>query len=90
MDTSNFSYVDKENCIKAKKFLLTTGDLTIALTGATIGKISIVPKHKGNIYTNQRLESSSLEIILWKSYPFYIVFQARIYGFKYSKSFKLK
>ncbi|MFC2673426.1 restriction endonuclease subunit S [Prevotella melaninogenica] len=55
MDTSNFSYVDKENCIKAKKFLLTTGDLTIALTGATIGKISIVPKHKGNIYTNQRL-----------------------------------
>lgn len=55
MDTSSFSYVDKENCIKAKKFLLTTGDLTIALTGATIGKISIVPKHKGNIYTNQRL-----------------------------------
>lgn len=55
MDTSSFSYVDKENCIKAKKFLLTTSDLTIALTGATIGKISIVPKHKGNIYTNQRL-----------------------------------
>lgn len=55
MDTSSFSYVDKENCFKAKKFLLTTGDLTIALTGATIGKISIVPKHKGNIYTNQRL-----------------------------------
>lgn len=55
MDTSSFSYVNKENCIKAKKFLLTTGDLTIALTGATIGKISIVPKHKGNIYTNQRL-----------------------------------
>lgn len=55
MDTSSFSYVDKENCIKAKKFLLTIGDLTIALTGATIGKISIVPKHKGNIYTNQRL-----------------------------------
>lgn len=55
MDTSNFSYVNKENCLKAKKFLLTAGDLTIALTGATIGKISIVPKHEGNIYTNQRL-----------------------------------
>lgn len=55
MDTSSFSYVDKENCIKAKKFLLTAGDLTIALTGATIGKISIVPKHEVNIYTNQRL-----------------------------------
>lgn len=55
MDTSSFSYVSKDNCIKAEKFLLTEGDLTIALTGATIGKISIVPKHKGNIYTNQRL-----------------------------------
>jgi type I restriction enzyme S subunit len=31
------------------------GNLTIALTGATIGKISIVPRHDGNIYTNQRL-----------------------------------
>lgn len=55
MDTSSFSYVSKDNCIKAEKFLLIEGDLTIALTGATIGKISIVPKHKGNIYTNQRL-----------------------------------
>jgi len=55
MDISDFSHVDKENCIKAKKFLLMEGDLTIALTGATIGKISIVPRHKGNIYTNQRL-----------------------------------
>ena len=55
MDTSSFSYVSKDNCIKAEKFLLTEGDLTIALTGATIGKISIVPKHKGKIYTNQRL-----------------------------------
>ena len=55
MDTSNLSHVDKANCIKANKFLLVAGDLTIALTGATIGKISIVPKHEGNIYTNQRL-----------------------------------
>lgn len=55
MDTSDFSYVDKVNCVKAKKFLLVEGDLTIALTGATIGKVSIVPRHHGNIYTNQRL-----------------------------------
>lgn len=55
MDTSDFSHVDKNNCIKAKKFLLVEGNLTIALTGATIGKISIVPKHEGNVYTNQRL-----------------------------------
>lgn len=55
MDTSDFSHVDRNNCIKAKRFLLVEGNLTIALTGATIGKISIVPRHNGNIYTNQRL-----------------------------------
>lgn len=55
MDTSDFSYVDKGNCLKAKKFILNEGDLTIALTGATIGKISIVPRYTNPIYTNQRL-----------------------------------
>lgn len=55
MDTSDFSYVDKINCLKAKKFILNEGDLTIALTGATIGKISIVPRYTNTIYTNQRL-----------------------------------
>ena len=55
MDMSDFSHVEKKNCAKAQKFILLEGDLTIALTGATIGKISIVPKHKGHIYTNQRL-----------------------------------
>ena len=55
MDMSDFSHVEKKNCAKAPKFILLEGDLTIALTGATIGKISIVPKHKGHIYTNQRL-----------------------------------
>ena len=55
MDTSDLSYVAKDNCKKAEKYILHEGDLTIALTGATIGKISIVPKHRGLIYTNQRL-----------------------------------
>lgn len=55
MDTSDLSYVSEDNCKKAEKFILREGDLTIALTGATIGKISIVPKHRGLIYTNQRL-----------------------------------
>ena len=70
MDTSNFSYVNKENCFKAKKFLLTAGDLTIALTGATIGKISIVPKHEDNIYTNQRLGKFFLGEKPMKRLPF--------------------
>ena len=55
MDTGDFSFVSEENCIKAKKYILTEGDLTIALTGATIGKISIVPQYDNKIYTNQRL-----------------------------------
>ena len=55
MDTSDLSYVSEDNCKKAEKFILREGDLTIALTGATIGKISIVQKHRGLIYTNQRL-----------------------------------
>lgn len=55
MDTGDFSFVSEENCIKAKKYILIEGDLTIALTGATIGKISIVPQYDNKIYTNQRL-----------------------------------
>ena len=55
MDTSDFSYVDERNCLKAKRFILNEGDMTIALTGATIGKISIVPRYTKTIYTNQRL-----------------------------------
>ena len=55
MDTTDFSFVDPENCAKAKKFILNEGDLTIALTGATIGKISMVPRFETPIYTNQRL-----------------------------------
>ena len=55
MDTSDFSYVYEENCKKAERYKLVEGDLTIALTGATIGKISIVPKYNKPLYTNQRL-----------------------------------
>lgn len=55
MDTNDFSYVNEEKCKNAKKFILNIGDLTIALTGATIGKIGIVPKFDKKIYTNQRL-----------------------------------
>ena len=55
MDTNDLSFVEEKNCTKARKFILNEGDLTIALTGATIGKISIVPKFDVPIYTNQRL-----------------------------------
>ena len=38
---------------KANQFILRTGDLVIAMTGATIGKVGIVTED--NIYTNQRV-----------------------------------
>lgn len=44
--------------------------LTIALTGATIGKTSIVPKHSTCIYTNQRLGKFFVENQPIDSLPF--------------------
>ena len=54
VDTTNFDYVSEEFAKKAKDFLLKEGDLVIAMTGATIGKIGIVPKIE-KLYTNQRV-----------------------------------
>ena len=70
MDLSNLSYVCEDNCKKAQRFILKEGMLTIALTGATIGKISIVPKHSTCIYTNQRLGKFFVENQPIDSLPF--------------------
>jgi len=43
LDFSALSYVSTENAEKSKQFYLSPGDLLIALTGATIGKIALVP-----------------------------------------------
>lgn len=54
IDISNLDCVSPENTKKATEFLLNKGDIVIAMTGATIGKIGLVPK-VDNLYTNQRV-----------------------------------
>ena len=40
---------------KAKRFILSEGDFLIAMTGATVGKVGIVPKLAQATYLNQRV-----------------------------------
>lgn len=54
LDIANLDCVSEEHTTKAKSFLLKEGDLVIAMTGATIGKIGLVPRIE-NLYTNQRV-----------------------------------
>lgn len=54
LDITSFDFVSEERTLKCKDFLLNEGDLVIAMTGATIGKIGLVPKID-NLYTNQRV-----------------------------------
>ncbi len=54
VDITELDCVSEEHTKKAKSFLLKEGDLVIAMTGATIGKIGIVPKIE-NLFTNQRV-----------------------------------
>jgi type I restriction enzyme S subunit len=49
------SYVLESNASKAIDFKASTGDVLIAMTGATIGKFCIVPYLRNNIYVNQRV-----------------------------------
>lgn len=47
--------VIEENALKAKDFRAVPGDIMIAMTGATTGKVGIVPACDDNIVVNQRV-----------------------------------
>lgn len=57
------NHIELENCDKvndsaaekASAFLLKPNDLLIAMTGATVGKIGLMPRTKINYYLNQRV-----------------------------------
>jgi type I restriction enzyme S subunit len=49
------SFVSKDKVPIAKEFIANAGDLLIAMTGATIGKFSIVPQHDEPLLVNQRV-----------------------------------
>ncbi len=54
IDVSGVDYVAPEHTSKIPEFLLQKGDVVIAMTGATIGKIGLVPE-VDNLYINQRV-----------------------------------
>ena len=55
INLSDVAYVDDEYAVKQKRYLLKSGDLLIAMTGATIGKVGIMPHSNKKFYLNQRV-----------------------------------
>lgn len=55
VDLTDLSCVSEEHAAKSKNYFVNAGDLLIALTGATIGKIALVPHHHNTITVNQRV-----------------------------------
>ena len=55
INLNDCSCVLPENCDKVKNFIANTGDIVIAMTGATIGKFNIIPKIDEKFYINQRV-----------------------------------
>ncbi|AZI32980.1 restriction endonuclease subunit S [Kaistella carnis] len=55
INLSDVAYVDNEYASKQKRYLLKSGDLLIAMTGATIGKVGIMPHSNESFYLNQRV-----------------------------------
>ncbi|WP_194757147.1 restriction endonuclease subunit S [Aliidiomarina indica] len=53
--TENCQCVDDSVAEKAAKFELRAGDMLIAMTGATVGKVGILPPSSKRFYLNQRV-----------------------------------
>lgn len=55
VDLSDLSHVSVDHAEIAKQFYIDEGDLLIAMTGATIGKMAIVPHSENQMVVNQRV-----------------------------------
>jgi len=56
IDFSDISYISEGRVDgKISKFFVSSGDILIAMTGATIGKIALVPKQNSRALVNQRV-----------------------------------
>jgi type I restriction enzyme S subunit len=55
VETSNVDKINEESSVKAKKFQLLCGDKVIAMTGATVGKVGLIPSTEEPLYLNQRV-----------------------------------
>jgi len=70
LDMSDCSFVLESNVLKASDFKISTGDVLIAMTGATIGKFCIIPYLQENVYVNQRVGKFFLGNNPLKKLPF--------------------
>ena len=58
---------------KASRFILSSGNLLIAMTGATVGKVGIMPNTDKKYYLNQRVGVfTTIKNIEYFLYPFFI------------------
>lgn len=55
VEIDSLSNVADEYVLKAKEFEVSSGDLLIAMTGATVGKVGVIPKNDKRIFVNQRV-----------------------------------
>lgn len=55
IDKASLDFVSTDKLEKAKNYRVQEGDIVIAMTGATIGKIGLVPKLNDTILVNQRV-----------------------------------
>jgi type I restriction enzyme S subunit len=55
IDKDSLDFVSSNKVEKAKNYRVQEGDIVIAMTGATIGKIGLVPKLNDTILVNQRV-----------------------------------
>ena len=55
LDDSELAYINKTNISKSIKSCVEKGDIVIAMTGFTMGKIGLIPDKGEKIYVNQRV-----------------------------------
>jgi type I restriction enzyme S subunit len=55
IDTSSCDFIADDVAERAIEFLLNPGDLIIAMTGATVGKVGIMPRTNNRYFLNQRV-----------------------------------
>lgn len=55
IDESELAFIDETNLLKSIKSFVEKGDIVIAMTGFTMGKIGLIPNTDEKIYVNQRV-----------------------------------
>ncbi len=55
IDFNSLGYINENKAKKAESYQVQKGDIVIAMTGATIGKIGLVPEINTTIFVNQRV-----------------------------------